>query len=83
MKRVGLFEAKTHLSALVDDAEAGKTTLVTRRGKPVAQIAPVPREHQAAAESAAARLRALRSRLSAEGKLKDLDLRSLIDEART
>jgi prevent-host-death family protein len=82
MRRVGLFEAKTHLSALVDDAVAGKTTIVTRRGKPVAEIAPVSHERRTAAQSALSRLRALRSRLAAEGKLKDLNIRSLIDEGR-
>ena len=48
MKTVGVFEAKTHLSALVDDAERGRTTLITRKGKLVAQVVPVddpkPRE---------------------------------------
>ncbi|MGC8485338.1 MAG: hypothetical protein ACP5O6_06845 [Candidatus Baltobacteraceae bacterium] len=33
-------------------------------------------------KTAAARLEALRSRLAAAGKLKDLDIRSLIDERR-
>ena len=41
MKVVGVFEAKTHFSALVDDAERGRTTLVTRKGRPVARITPV------------------------------------------
>jgi prevent-host-death family protein len=41
MKVVGIFEAKTHFSALVDDAERGESTLVTRNGKPAARIMPV------------------------------------------
>jgi len=48
MKQVGIFEGKTHFSALVDDAERGESTLITRKGKPVARIVPVaapqPRE---------------------------------------
>jgi len=48
MKTVGVFEAKTHLSALVDDAERGRTTMITRKGKLVARVVPVddpkPRE---------------------------------------
>jgi prevent-host-death family protein len=40
MKTVGVFHAKTHFSALIDDAERGETTLVTRNGKPVARIVP-------------------------------------------
>ncbi len=41
MKQVGIFEAKTHFSALVDDAERGESTLITRKGKPVARLSPV------------------------------------------
>jgi prevent-host-death family protein len=48
MKSVGMFEAKTQFSALVAEVERGETILVTKNGKPVAQIVPVedrrPRE---------------------------------------
>lgn len=44
MRKVGLFEAKTHLSALVDAAERGETIVVTRNGKPVAQLGPIRSE---------------------------------------
>jgi prevent-host-death family protein len=43
-RQVGLFEAKTHLSELVADAERGNTTIITRRGQPVAQITAVTDE---------------------------------------
>lgn len=39
--QVGAFEAKTHLSALLDRVERGERITITRRGKPVAEIAPV------------------------------------------
>ena len=39
MEDVGIFEAKTHLSQLVDRVEAtGATYRITRRGKPVAEL---------------------------------------------
>ena len=41
MKQLGLAEAKNRLSELVDQAEAGYTTLITRKGKPVAELRPV------------------------------------------
>jgi prevent-host-death family protein len=48
MKSVGMFEAKTQFSALVEAVQRGETILVTKNGKPVAQIGPVadqpPRE---------------------------------------
>lgn len=83
MKHVGLFEAKTHFSALVEDALDGKTTIVTRRGKPVAEIRPVSDDRRTRARQAVERLRAMRKRLATEGKLRDIDIRELIDEGRT
>lgn len=38
MPRVGMFAAKTHLSALVDQAMAGEEIVLTRHGEPVARI---------------------------------------------
>ena len=37
---VSAFEAKTHLSRLLDKVEAGERVTITRRGKPVAQLVP-------------------------------------------
>ena len=34
-------EAKTHLSRLLNEVEAGRTVLITRRGKAVAKLSPV------------------------------------------
>jgi prevent-host-death family protein len=48
MKQVGVFDGKTHFSALIEEAEHGETIVVTRKGKPVARIVPIdnpkPRE---------------------------------------
>jgi antitoxin Phd len=41
MKTVQLREAKARLSALVQAAEDGETTIVTKNGRPSAQIGPV------------------------------------------
>lgn len=38
MSTVNLADAKTHLSELVTQAEAGETVRILRRGKPVAQL---------------------------------------------
>jgi prevent-host-death family protein len=38
MKHVGIFEAKTHLSSLVDEVEKGREVVITRHGKPVAKL---------------------------------------------
>lgn len=38
MKHVGVFEAKTNLSALVEEVEKGGQVVITRHGKPVARL---------------------------------------------
>jgi prevent-host-death family protein len=41
MSTVGAYEAKTHLPRLLRAAERGETVIITRHGKPVAQLGPV------------------------------------------
>jgi prevent-host-death family protein len=41
MRNVSVYEAKTHLSALLDAVAAGAEIIVTRHGKPVARITAV------------------------------------------
>ena len=52
MIEVGAFEAKTHLSSLLEQVSRGEEVLIRRRGKPVARLVPVqqaePRQVQAA-----------------------------------
>ncbi len=40
LKEVGAFEAKTHLSSLLDEVEQGGTIIITRHGKRIAEIIP-------------------------------------------
>lgn len=45
MAVVGSFDAKTHLSALLERVEKGERFTITRHGKPVAELVPVrPRD---------------------------------------
>jgi prevent-host-death family protein len=46
---IGAFEAKTRLSELLEQVSRGRSFVITRRGRPVAELRPVA--------SAAARLR--------------------------
>ena len=41
MRRIGIKELKRDASAIVAAVEAGETVVVTRRGTPVARLAPV------------------------------------------
>ena len=38
MKHVGIFDAKTNLSALIEEVEKGGSVVITRHGKPVAKL---------------------------------------------
>lgn len=79
MKTVGVFEAKTRFSALVADAERGISTIVTKNGKPVAEIGPVRKTKVTKREEAVRRIEALRKRLG----WRNVDWRELINEDRT
>lgn len=46
MKQVNIYEAKTQLSRLVDEAEAGAEIVIARNGRPVARIVPLQRVPQ-------------------------------------
>jgi prevent-host-death family protein len=41
MKIIGAFDAKTHLSELLEQVAGGQSFLITKRGKPVAALSPV------------------------------------------
>jgi prevent-host-death family protein len=41
MPQIGMHEAKTKLSQLVERAEAGEEIVIARNGKPVARLVPV------------------------------------------
>jgi prevent-host-death family protein len=43
-KSVGVHEAKTHLSRLLEDVAAGEEIVITRRGEAVAILAPPPNQ---------------------------------------
>ena len=45
MSQIGVFEAKNKLSELIDRAERGEETVITRRGKPVAKLVPISAKH--------------------------------------
>ena len=79
MREVGAFEAKTHLSALLEAAESGESILITRRGKPVARLGPVGGEHPASIRRSVERIRGLRQQAP---ELSVADILSARDEGR-
>ena len=41
MKQVNIHEAKTNLSALIEEVQAGGEIIIAKAGKPVARLAPL------------------------------------------
>ena len=78
MKTIGAFEAKTHLSELLDLAAIGQRFTITKRGKPVAMIVPLEEEPRRTPEEAVAAIRAARVGADLGGD----SIKDLIDEGR-
>jgi prevent-host-death family protein len=78
MRRIGAYEAKTHLPRLLDEVAAGETITITKHGVAVAVLAPVPSRPTRTAQEAIAGIRAFRRAHPLDG----LSLRELIDEGR-
>ena len=78
MIEVGAFDAKTHLSALLDRVMQGDEVLITRRGTPVAKLVPAGHARKAKAVAAIEKLRAVRG----DVRLGGLDWRRLRDQGR-
>ena len=79
MREVGAFEAKTHLSALLDEVTRGETIIITRRGRPVARLTAPEAPDREAAVVAAETLRDLRKRI---GWATTEDILKMRDEGR-
>lgn len=69
IETVGAYEAKTHLSNLLDRVEHGESLIITRNGRPVARLVPaeVPAMGAAAASDIVERFKALREEFRAAG----------------
>jgi prevent-host-death family protein len=78
MLTVGAFEAKTHLSALLDRVAAGEEVVITKHGKPVARLVAAHRVDQTRAHEAFAKLKELRKGTTLGG----LSWKELRDEGR-
>jgi prevent-host-death family protein len=84
MKTIGIFEAKTHLSSLVDEVEKGREVVITRHGRPVAKLvraqAELTKEQIAQRRKAVAELREIAKRLNIRATQEEI--KSWIEEGR-
>jgi len=60
MIKIGAFEAKTHLSALLDRVAAGEEVVITKHGKPVARLVSAEGSDRQRVGDAVEKLKALR-----------------------
>ncbi len=77
MKRVGVYDAKTHLPQLLAEVERGETITITRHGRPVAELVPVRAGRRTVSEAIAA-MREFGKAHPRDG----LDLKEMIEEGR-
>jgi prevent-host-death family protein len=78
MITVGAFEAKTHLSALLERVAGGEEVLITRHGKAIARLVPAAAADRACIDETIVRLKAARAGVTLGG----LDWKQLRDEGR-
>lgn len=78
MTEIGVFEAKTHLPALLKRVEAGEKFVITRHDRPVAELVPYSAHDAEAVRVAVDNLRDFRRDHSLDG----LSVRGPIREGR-
>lgn len=78
VRMVGAYEAKTHLSELLDDVARGETITITKHGTPVAMMVPVAETRRLSVDEAIASLRENRRGVTLGG----ITLRELREEGR-
>ena len=78
MRRIGAYEAKTHLPRLLDEVANGETITITKHGVPVAVLVPPATRSTLAVHEAVTGLRGFRQRHQLAG----LTIREIIDEGR-
>jgi prevent-host-death family protein len=78
MRRIGAYEAKTHLPRLLDEVAAGESITITKHGVPVALLVPPASTGPVSVLEAVDGLRAFRSRHRLDG----ISIRELIDDGR-
>lgn len=78
MIKVGAFEAKTHLSALLEKVKNGEEILITKRGKAIARLIPAEQAEKSEVGLIIDELCMLRKQV----KLNGLDWKALRDDGR-
>ena len=78
MNTVGAYEAKTHLSRLLDRVARGETITITKHGVPVAVLTPPKKMRKTDPKDIIAELKKFRKKIHPDG----LTIREMIEEGR-
>jgi prevent-host-death family protein len=78
MRTVGAYEAKTHLSQLIEEVTRGERVAITKNGTPVALLVPVPSAQKPDAREVIRQLREFRRGIALGGH----SVRDMIEEGR-
>lgn len=79
MKTVGAFEAKTHLSDLLERVSKGETITITRHGAPAAMLVPIgPTGKKLTHQEIVEGMRVLRKRIKPD----KMTVREMVEEGR-
>ncbi|HEB77056.1 MAG TPA: type II toxin-antitoxin system prevent-host-death family antitoxin [Methylothermaceae bacterium] len=78
MAEVGAYEAKTHLSRLLERVEKGERFIITKHGQPVAELKPVGERDPERIRRALEDLKAFQK----SHRLDGLSIRAMIEEGR-
>jgi prevent-host-death family protein len=71
MDTIGAFDAKTHLSGLLERVAKGERFTITRHGTPVAQLVPVNQRDPGQIKAAVQRMEDIAAGLTLDGDWKD------------
>lgn len=77
-REIGSYEAKTRLSALLEEVSKGSSFTITRRGQPIATLSPINHNPQESLDDAIESIKELRKKY----RLKGVPIKKLISEGR-
>jgi prevent-host-death family protein len=79
-QQIGIFEAKTHLSQILEKVQNGEDFIITKRGKPAARIVPIEEEKKMSRKEVIEEFRNLRKLY--RGEPGSFNIREAIEEGR-
>jgi len=82
VESIGIYEAKSKLSELVERAESGREVVITRHGKPVAKLVPAKAVPEVDRSAVVDEIIAFRKTIKLKKKLTLRELRAAIEWGR-